>query len=599
MTASDIVAELRNLGVQLWAEEGQLRFRAPQGVLTEQRRSALKAHRDEIRGLLEAERPEVVADPDARYEPFPLTDVQTAYLLGRRSPFGYGGVACHGYLEVHYPALDPDAVEQAWNTLIARHDMLRAVISEDGYQRVLPEVPRCRVTVGEDLAGAREELGHRVYDTTRWPLFELRITRTGEGDVLHFSLDSLIADWASAAILFDELDALLAGEPLPPLDISFRDYLLAERGLRETARYHRDRDYWRGRLDDLPGAPELPLATQTATTEPVRFARHRFRMPEREWARLRERASAYGITPGNTVLAAYASVLDRWSRHGRFSLSVTLLNRLPLHEQVDRLVGDFTSVSVLAVDAMAGVPFHERARNLGARLFADLDHRSYSGVEVLRDLARSRGRESALLPVVFTSALGLGPGDAPASGRRLGEGITQTPQVFLDCQVNDGGGDLVVDWDVRQGIFPDGLVDDLFAAFTGLLETLAGDEDRWADRDPITLPAWQAEERAQVNATAAPMRERLLHRDFFEQASRTPEAVAVMSPAGELTYGELAGRAAAVAAGLRAAGAGAGDRVAVVMDKGSEQVAAVFGVLLAGGVYLPVDTTQPALRRTG
>ncbi|WP_033290187.1 non-ribosomal peptide synthetase [Amycolatopsis jejuensis] len=602
MTAHQLISELQDLGVQLWAQEGRLRFRAPKGVLTGTRREALAEHRDEILGLLDAEEPVVVPDPAARHEPFPLTDVQTAYLLGRRASFGYGGVACHGYLEVHYPVLDPEAAETAWNVLVARHDMLRAVLEEDGYQRILPEVPPLRITVHDlrtaadpaaEIDRIREELGHRVYDTTRWPLFEPRIVRTAEGDRMHISLDSLIADWGSAAILLDEFDTLVAGGELPPLDLTFRDYLLAERRYRDTARYQRDREYWRARIDQLPAAPELPSAPHPEDDGPVRFRRHRFRLAAEEWSRLRERAAAHGVTAGNVVLAAYASVLDRWSRGGRFSLNVTLLNRLPLHPAVDRIVGDFTSVSVLAVEPLAGKSFLDRVRGLGAQLFADLEHRLYSGVEVLREVARARGREQALLPVVFTSALGLGPGDAPASGRRLGAGITQTPQVFLDCQVNDGAQGLVVDWDERQGIFPDGLVADMFDAFSAVLSALADEEQAWFAEEPVALPSWQVAERDKVNDTAGPLRDALLHQGFFEQAARTPDAVAVISAAGELSYGDLARRAGAVAATLPAGP----EPVAVVMDKGPDQLAAALGVLLAGRAYLPLDTTQPRLRR--
>ncbi|ANN15485.1 non-ribosomal peptide synthetase [Amycolatopsis orientalis] len=581
-----IIDELRALGVRLWAEAGQLRFRAPRGVLTDAHKATLKANKATILALLRTDEQAISHDAEARHEPFPLTDVQTAYLLGRQDPFGYGGVACHGYLEVAYPGLEPERVEEAWNILVARHDMLRAVVEPDGYQHVLPEVPRFRVGRSEDPAAVRAELGHRVHETTRWPLFDLHVTP----GTLHISMDSLIADWASAGILLGELETLLADPhaELPPLDITFRDHLLAERALRDTDRYRRDREYWQARVDELPAAPELPRKPGESTG-PVRFERRHTRLDAPTWTALCERAKQYGLTPSNVVLAAYADVLRRWSRRPRFGLNLTLLNRRPTHPQVDKLVGDFTSVTLLAVENQAGQPFHERARGLAERLFTDLDHRLFSGVEVVREIARRRGREAALMPVVFTSGIGLGSGDRPT-----GYGITQTPQVFLDCQVTDDAGGLAISWDVRRGIFPDGLIDDMFAAFETHLLGLAASGDAWEGTGPVPLPEWQAAERAAVNDTAAPLPETSLHEEFFARAAREPEAIAVTGPAGTLTYGELARRAGAVAEALRGKEL---DRVAVVMDKGPEQVAAVLGILLAGGAYLPVDTTQPALRR--
>lgn len=611
MPVAKLLSDLNTLGVELWAESGQLRFRAPKDLLTENHKALLREHKAQIIDLLSREQPATVAaDAANRHEPFPLTDVQTAYLLGRQDSFGYGGVACHGYLELTYPQLDPQQLQTAWNRLIERHDMLRAIVERDGYQHVLPQVSDYRIactdlrdatqaTVEQSLRDTRAELDHRIYDTTRWPLFELRHTRTAQGDIVHFSLDSLIADWASAGVLFSELDTLLAGrgDELPALDIGFRDYLLAERALRDTSRYQRDRRYWLERVDDLPAAPELPLAPAPAQQGPVRFRRHHARLPAPSWQNLREHATRHGLTPSVAVLSAYTAVLQRWSRHARFSLNLTLLNRLPLHPQVDRLVGDFTSVSLLSVPSADGLAFKAHAARLGEQLFADLDHRLFSGVEVVREIARRRGRDAALMPVVFTSAIGLGAREAPASGRRTGNGITQTPQVLLDCQVMDDAEGLEINWDVRQGVFPDGLVEDMFAAFQALLGELAAHESLWETTAPVSLPTWQTQERERANDTAAPLPDALLHRGVFEQAVRTPDAVAVIDRSGALSYRELVLRAAAVADALLTGGCAAGDRVAIVLEKSADQAIAVLGTLLAGGVYLPLDLSQPKLRR--
>lgn len=84
---------------------------------------------------------------------------------------------------------------------------------------------------------------------------------------------------------------------------------------------------------------------------------------------------------------------------------------------------------------------------------------------------------------------------------------------------------------------------------------------------------------------------------MFAQALRTPDRVALVAPDATLTYRQLTGRAAAVAARLADAGCRPGDLVAVVADKGWRQVVGVFGALLAGAAYVPVDTNQPPARR--
>src|SRR5205085_6141209 len=133
--------------------------------------------------------------------------------------------------------------------------------------------------------------------------------------------------------------------------------------------------------------------------------------------------------PSVTVLAAYADVIGRWSRRQKFTLDLTLLNRMPLHPDVDRIVGDFTGVSLLEVDGASGQTFAVRASNIQAQLWDDLDHRLYGGIELVRELARHKGKDAALMPIVYTSAIGLGPKKQSRTGvARLVHGISQTPQ---------------------------------------------------------------------------------------------------------------------------------------------------------------------------
>ncbi|MFD7305242.1 amino acid adenylation domain-containing protein [Streptomyces pharetrae] len=613
MRVEEYVAQLTALGVTLYEESGRLGYRAPRGTLTPERLAWLREHKEPVLAHLRERDigPALVPDPAADHEPFPLTDVQSAYLLGRSAAFDYGGVACHGYLEFALPDGDADGIEDAWNTLIRRHPMLRAVISAEGHQRVLPAVPRYAVR-RHDLTGLsaaderravqeiRDRMSHQVRQTDQWPLFEVRTTRTDRTLLLHLAIDLLICDYSSMRVLLAELHALCEGTAAADApELTFRDYVLAARGARDGVRYQRDRDYWWARIDSLPPAPELPLRTD-APAAPPRFRRHGTRLTPPQWTELNRRAAAAGVTASGALLQSFAEVVGRWSAKPAFTLGLTLQNRLPLHEQVDRVIGDFSSTSLLAVDLAEGATLMDRTRAVQARLWDDMDHRLCSGVEVLREIARRRGRAEALMPVTFTSTVS-GSGRAEARpllpGGELVHGISQTPQVWIDCQVMEDGGGLQAHWDVREGVFPDGVVEDMFSAFAELVRELAEGDAGWDAADPVRLPRAQRERLARANATRAPRALGPLHAEIVAQARRTPGRTAVITPELTLDYAELLRRAAAVSAALSDAGTTPGECVAIVMDKGWEQIVAVLGVLLAGGAYLPVDTTQPALRR--
>ncbi len=559
--------------------------------------------------------PVVVAAPESRHEPFPLTEVQEAYWVGRHASLELGRVGSHLYMEVE-GELDLARFESALNRLIERHEMLRAVVLREGLQRILPEVPRYRVEI-IDLQGMpqpdvearlesiREELLHQVLATDRWPLFEIRAALRDDHSLrLHFSLDAVMADARSMRILARELFELyrMPAAELAPLPLSFRDYVLALGRLRESDLYRRSREYWLSRLSDLPPAPELPLSPRAGVLRQPRFRRLSGRLPAPLWRELVRRATRRGLTPSSVLASAFAEALSVWSRSRRFTLNLTLYNRLPLDARVDEVVGDFTTLTLLAVDLTEGGSFESGVRRLQAQLWEDLDHRHMSGVEVQRELARRRpGGLAAVMPVVFTSTLDQrgrqGEEDLLPAGLRSVYSLTQTPQVWLDHQVTEEGGALLVSWDAVADLFPEGFLESLFGAYLRLVERLGVEESAWGEDARRWLAGEQRKRlTADLHATQGPEPSAPLNELFRRQARLRPEQMAFVGAGRGLSYGELARGSRRLARHLRHLGMGRGRLVAVVMEKSLEQGVAVLGVLESGAAYLPLDPQWPKRR---
>lgn len=618
MTVPTLLADFRARDIHVWADGDQLKVNAPSGALTPELLEQLRQRKSEILAFLRgpaelSSLPRIVPAPQDRHSPFPLTDIQQAYWVGRSGSFELGNISTHVYVEYECADLDLARLNRAWQRLIERHDMLRAIVLPDGRQQILEKVPPYEIAVldlrgqhpeavAAQLEGVRRELSHQVLQSDRWPLFEMRASRIDDRLVrLHFSRDVMMIDGGSIPILRRELSELYQQPDavLPPLEISFRDYVLAEAAIRDTDLYRRSRDYWWDRLATLPPAPELPLAKDPSLIATPQFTRRSKRFEPKAWGSLKSRAARAGLTPSGLLLAAYADVLKVWSKSPRFTINLTLFNRLPLHPQVNELVGDMTSLTLLAVDGPAEGGFTARAQRLQRQLWDDLDHRLVSGVEIMRELAkRQRSMRGGVMPVVFTSMVGQQSSDPPAAPLdKLVYAITQTPQVWLDPQIVEEAGALIVALDAVEELFPDGMLDDMFDSYCRFLQRLTDDEAAWQETWPETarklMPVRQLEQRAAINDTGAPITDDLLHTLFTAQVPRRRQQPAVISSDRTSTYEELYRCANRIGHWLRDNGAQRNTLVAVVMEKGWEQVASVLGVLASGAAYVPIDAGLP------
>lgn len=552
----------------------------------------------------------IVPDPANAYAPFPLNDVQEAYWIGRGGALELGGISCHYFGAFAQRGLDPDRLAEAWVKLVRHHPMLRAVVDEDGRQRVLEAPPDYAVPIVDlrdtssdeieaTLTATREEMSHQMFDTSRWPLFDVRIFRLADETRLFISFDLLILDVFSFVTLLAQWRHVYEGGALEPVGLTFRDYVQYEHAERESDTYRDALKWWRERTKTLPPAPDLPLAKSPRAIERPHFVRRTAKLSAEHWRQLVARAKAAQVTPSMAVCAAYAEVIARYSRGDRFTLNLTLFNRAPVHPDVQRVIGDFTSLILLDVDHEAPAGFADRAQSLQATLRQNVKHSAVSGVRVLREWGRTQGRRASA-PIVFTSALGL-TGDlqneADATVRWLGDvvdSVSQTPQVWLDHQVFEQSGGLFLAWDCVEDLFPAGMLDEMFETYVGLLEHLAT-HDWDAPRRPL-LPAASLARIEAANATKHEVPTGLLHEPLARRAAETPNAIALVTSRRQLTYAQLFTFANRTAHALVHAGVKPGDVVAVMTDKNQEQIVATFGVLTAGGAYLPIDPALPEAR---
>ena len=562
--------------------------------------------------------PNIKIDPAALYAPFPLTDIQQAYWIGRKGNHALGNVATHLYVEIKAHNLDITRYEQALQRVIERHEMLRVKFLPDGTQQFIQDVPEYHIktTDFDDrpqqeaetfLAAERERLSHQVFDPNTWPQFEFTATQVNKQYThLHVSLDLLILDARSIWLLFSEVSQFY-NDPnlsLSTHEFTFRDYVLTEQAFRNSDTYQQSLHYWQDRLNTFALAPDLPLQVTPDSIDKPTFARQASKLEADVWHQLKQRAKHIGLTPSVVLLTAYAQVLASWSKQQTFTVNLTLFNRLPLHPEINTMIGDFTSLTLLECDCSSGDAFIRCAKRLQQQLWNDLDHAYVSGIQVLRELSKIY-KSTVTMPVVFTSMLsnasdskifdlqGLAKID-PHQPSEVTYSISQTPQVWIDHQVYEQDEELHFLWDSVEGLFPDGLLSDMFNAYCELLNQLARDDVLWDQSvQPTLLPHDHQALIQEVNQTQTPQSDQLLHQLFNEAAQQFANNPAVISSSKTLTYAELYQLSHQLAHQLHTFEVQANQLIAIVMHKGWEQIVGALSILHAGAAYVPIDPSLP------
>ncbi|MEJ3719926.1 amino acid adenylation domain-containing protein [Paenibacillus polymyxa] len=433
----------------------------------------------------------------SNYRPFPLSDMQESFSIGKF----FGGVSdrvgCHIYFELEEYNLDIARLVASWNQLMMYHEMLRVVILPNQSQRVLEDVPEYTIRVydmsdeasealNSHLKMIRSRMSHRLYEVGQWPLFEICVSRLQyEKYIIHFSIDEWIVDGYSIALLFKQWYMLYHNLvfQLPRLEFTFREYIAMSRKYEESRRFSDDLEYWMKKYTNVPNGPSLPYASDPEhPSGQSYFERKRYKQSiDRDtWGRLKEICLQMEVSQTALLILCFNELLSYWSSDENFSIILTFFNRPPVHRQVDQIVGPFVSTHICSNESSRQLSLKDKLTNYQRQLWNDLDHSTVSGIRALREL-RVRNKQSPHLsvPVVFTSMLN--NGGKAAEGSWLSQAsysISQTPQVYLDHQVYERDQQLIVQWDVVEEYFTENTICSMFSEYIQVIKLLTN-PDNW------------------------------------------------------------------------------------------------------------------------
>lgn len=470
LRATQVAALLKRKGVK-GATVGQLLGRQTLGEFSSVCLVGAQPHDGEPAG------PMLLGD-----EAFPLTRLQQAYVLGSAGLHGTSVAPTSFAIVLAAEGLggrvELDRFGDVVSACVAEFAVLRCALDDDTHQRVHSDAPPVAVNVvaGVGPEALMEHMAGAVFDPRTVPVVQC-FALTGSSRYVGLLINYLSLDARSLATV---LATIIADYQQTPrlLDVDVTADVFARFAAERQGGDRGESQDYSVPAPTLPvAAPTLPVAAHPAGP-PARviFERSSFSLGPDEARALRDRAAELRATPTALVFEAFTDALASIGAGERFAVVVPKTHR-PAYAPVEReVLGNFTRLALCEVDygeVQPGSPDAVTAAQ--AELWrAVSDDSDATGL-----LATLRAAGSPGYPVVFTSTVGL----APYWTAQLSKvsTLTQTPGVWLDCQVEDDNGGIRVSWDTAQGIIDD---EPLTAAFTRFEQAVC----RYAGRTGAVVP---------------------------------------------------------------------------------------------------------------
>ncbi len=505
------------------------------------------------------------------------------------------------------------ALKRALKELVARHETLRTSFSEVGGQLMQtvaapfePQLDELDLSAGSDEERQRgwtqrvRELGRRPFDLARVPLFR--------ASLVHFSptehrllvvIHHIIGDEWSMELIHKELGELYAAfsrglpSPLKPLPIQYADFALWQRERLQGERVKGQLAYWKNELKDALPMLALPPDKPRPATPSLRGSTEAFRVSKELLERLQALGKQEQATLFMVLEAAFAALLRRQTGQDDILVGTPISGRHDSDTQ--QLIGCFLNTLVLRAQFQSDTSFRAlvqqtRVRALGAYANADVPFEQLvAELSPERDPART-----PLFQVMFV----LHSRDrvsqvSKLSGRRELEPETSKFELTLFASETASGLEGWVEY--STDLFEAETIQRLCASYVQLLEVAAREPGQPLAKLPI--PEAELARLKQFNQTVRDYpRDSSVAQLFEQQVAKTPDSVAVRCGAASSTYLQLEARANQLARALRRRGVQRGSIVGLSLTRSVDMVAAMLGVLKAGGAYLPLDPAFPAAR---
>jgi amino acid adenylation domain-containing protein len=508
------------------------------------------------------------------------------------------------------------ALERSMGEMLRRHEVLRttfAAINEQPVQVIsspgaftLPFIDLSALPGEQREAKARELAGEEAFlpfDLAAGPLLRATLLQLDTWEyMLLLTVHHIISDRWSMGIFYRELSALYEAfsmgktSPLPDLPIQYADFAVWQKEWLRGEVLEKQLMFWKEQLDGVSPL-ELPTDRPRPAVQTFHGATKTFAFPKGLTEALQKLSRKEGVTLFMTLLAAFQSLLHRYTGQNDIVVGTPIANRT--RAEIEGLIGFFVNTLVMRTDTTGNPAFRELLKQVQKSALDAYAHQDLPFEKLIQELQPERDLSRGPLFQIMFALQNVPFAELSLSHLSISKLEIENSRTKFDLEVylEETKEGLTGEFVYNTDLFDAATIERIIGHYQMILEGIIADPDRRVSE----LPLLTDEERYRIlvewNDTAAQYPEdKCIHQLFEEQVERTPDAIAVVFDKQQLTYRELNNKANQLAYYLRQRRVGPEVLVGLCMERSLEMVVGLLGILKAGGAYVPLDPLYPSQR---
>ncbi|MEO7583967.1 MAG: amino acid adenylation domain-containing protein [Ferruginibacter sp.] len=527
-----------------------------------------------------------------------------------------------GSLPYHLPAvlrlkgnLNREALALALQQIINRHEVLRTVIREEdgqGYQLVQESNGwQLNLEDGSSYNDNQANLKLYIQQLINHPfnlaadhMLRAHLVKLSEADhILVVTMHHIASDGWSVSVLVKEVVELYSAtieqrdSVLVPLEIQYADFAIWQRNHLQGILLEKKLGYWKEKLQGV-AALQLPVDYQRPAVQSNRGGIHLFTIENEVKDQLQLLSQHENVTLFMTLLAVFNVLLHRYSGQQDICVGIPIAGRQ--HQEVEALIGFFINTLALRSDLDNNLSFKELLQQVKQTTLDAYDHQEVPFEKVVESVVKDRDMSrSPLFQVMFMfqntpEVPQLKLGDLELSGE-TSEHLNSKYDLTLTVTETAAGLRCCVEY--CTDLFKEATIIRMMEHFTQLIQSIMAAPAQKLDALPMMAESEKQYLLNDFNQTAIvyPADKSIV--DLFEeQVLKMPENVAVVFEEQQLSYRQLNAKANQFAHYLLSKGVQPETLVPICIERSSEMMIGILGIMKAGAAYVPIDPEYPADR---